>query len=216
MTSLEIVAHRGIATEAPENTLAAFRRAVELGADAVELDVRLTADRVPVVYHYYYLDEVTTARGPIFAYTLDQLRDVQVLCKANPAAPPDGIPTLSQVLEQFGGQIGLEIEMKGPEPEAPDIIGSVLRRFAQHWPCIEVTSYEPALLQAMHRACPGLATDVLFRPSEPWMKLDVVAYQAAQYARLAGARRFICIRRSYRQRSSRVCESRASKSTPGM
>ena len=49
MKEFEIVAHRGVHDEFPENTLPAFERAIELGADAVELDVRLTADGVPVV-----------------------------------------------------------------------------------------------------------------------------------------------------------------------
>ena len=66
MKNFEIVAHRGIPTEAPENTIASFQRALELGADAIELDVRLTADKIPVVYHYFYLQENTSASGPIF------------------------------------------------------------------------------------------------------------------------------------------------------
>lgn len=53
MTQFEIVAHRGAHDQVPENTLPAFERAIELGADAVELDVRLTADGIPVVYHLY-------------------------------------------------------------------------------------------------------------------------------------------------------------------
>lgn len=51
----KIVAHRGT-TSGPENTLEAFRRALDLGADAIELDVRLTRDQRPVVYHYFYLE----------------------------------------------------------------------------------------------------------------------------------------------------------------
>ena len=51
-----------------------------------------------------------------------------------------------------------------------------------------MTSYEPALLLSIQRLCPGLATDLLFPRSEPWMKLDVVAYQALHMARLARAR----------------------------
>jgi glycerophosphoryl diester phosphodiesterase len=58
MHTFEIVAHRGVATQYPENTIPAFLRAIELGADAVELDVRLTKDKIPVVYHYYYLDKI--------------------------------------------------------------------------------------------------------------------------------------------------------------
>jgi len=188
MTHFQIVAHRGIPDEAPENTLASFERAIQLGADAVELDVRLTADGVPVVFHYYYLEMCTTAAGPIFNFSLEQLRPVQVFCKDNPAAPRGRISTLVEVLEAIGGRIGLEIEVKGPEPEAPGIIGRVLRDFSPLWERIEVTSYEPALLLAIREICPGLTVDLLFPRSEPWMKLDVTAYQAAEHARLAHTR----------------------------
>ena len=53
MTDFEIVAQRGIPTESPENTIPAFQKAIDLGADAVEFDVRLTSDNVPIVYHYF-------------------------------------------------------------------------------------------------------------------------------------------------------------------
>jgi glycerophosphoryl diester phosphodiesterase len=188
MNRFEIVAHRGIPTDAPENTIASFQRAIDLGAEAVELDVRLTADRVPVIYHYFYLDEITSASGTIFDFTLGQLRDVEVLCKENPAAPPGRIPTLAEVLETFSGKIGLEIEVKGPEPEAPEIIGDLLLKFKHAWKTIEVTSYEPALLLAMQKICPGITVDLLFPRSESWMKLDVVEYQAIHRSRLAHAR----------------------------
>jgi len=188
MKPFEIVAHRGIPTEAPENTIASFQRAVELGADAVELDVRLTSDQVPVVYHYFYLDEHTSALGAIFDFTLEQLRDVEVYCKKNPTLPSGRISMLPEILEMFGGKIGLEIEIKGPEPEAPEIIGRVLNDFKKLWDTIEVTSYEPALLLAVQDICPGITVDLLFPRSESWMKLDVVQYQAIHYSRLAHAR----------------------------
>ena len=79
MDTFEIVAHRGITTEEPENTLPAFLRAVEMGADAIELDVRLTSDHVPIVYHYYYLNTNTPINAAIFECSYKQLRDVQVL-----------------------------------------------------------------------------------------------------------------------------------------
>lgn len=188
VADMEIVAHRGIPTDAAENTVAAFERAVELGADAVELDVRLTADRVPVIFHYYYLDGFSTGHGPIFAATAAQLREVRVPHPTDPAEPPCPIPTLEEVLERFAGRIGLEIEIKGPEPEAPEIIGAVLQRYRQHWDRIEVTSYEPALLLAIGTICPGLPADLLMPRSESWMGLDVVGYQALQRGRLAHAR----------------------------
>lgn len=73
----EIVAHRGCPDTAPENTIPAFLRAVEFGADAVELDVRLTSDGVMVVYHYFYLDKITDLTGPIFTRTWQEIRQAR-------------------------------------------------------------------------------------------------------------------------------------------
>jgi len=188
MPYFEIVAHRGVPTEAPENTIPSFERAIELGADAVELDVRLTRDQVPVVYHYFYINELTHLSGPIFDYTYDQLRDVEVLSTGGSRNEGCRISTLSEVLEALGGRIDMEIEIKGPEPESSGIIGSILRDFRQLWNTIEITSYEPTLLLDIKRLCPGLPTDLLFPRSEEWMGLDVVAYVATHRGRLAGAR----------------------------
>jgi glycerophosphoryl diester phosphodiesterase len=188
MTPFEIVAHRGVTLDAPENTIAAFQRAVELGADAVELDVRLTADKIPVVYHYYYLHENTSVSGAIFNYSQAQLRDVRVFSANNPAADEGRISTLEEILAMFSGKIGFEIEIKGPEPESPEIIGAILNRFKDFWDSFEVTSYHPALLLDIQRVCPGITVDLLFPRSESWMKLDVVQYQALHLARLARAR----------------------------
>jgi len=79
MKPFEIVAHRGVPDTYPENTIPAFERAIELGADTIELDVRLTSDNVPVVFHYFYLNEITPITGAIFNYTLEQLRDIEVI-----------------------------------------------------------------------------------------------------------------------------------------
>jgi glycerophosphoryl diester phosphodiesterase len=188
MKPFEIVAHRGIPNEAPENTIASFQRAVDLGADAVELDVRLTSDRIPVVYHYFYLDVNTTASGAVFDFTFEQLKNVKVLCRENPAAKEGSISTLCEIMDIFGGKIGLEVEIKGPEPEAAEIIGNILNKHKKIWDTIEVTSYEPALLLAIQNACPGITTDLLFPRSENWMKLDVIQYQAIHRSRLAYVR----------------------------
>jgi glycerophosphoryl diester phosphodiesterase len=191
----EITAHRGVHTEFAENTLPAFRRAIELGADAVELDVRLTRDLVPIVYHYFYLTDTYPVpplggsaglAGTVFDYTWDELQHAQAA--GNDAAQSRKIPLFREVLEAIGGQIGLEIEIKGPEPECVDIIARVLHEYRHLWDSIELTSYEPVLLLAMRERCPGLPTDLLLPRSESWMKLDVVAHLAIHRSRLAHAR----------------------------
>jgi glycerophosphoryl diester phosphodiesterase len=180
-----IVAHRGVTAAAPENTMAAFRRALEVGIDAVELDVRLTRDRQPAVYHYYYLDGFTTGSGPIFERTAADLRSLRVRDRDRAAGQP--IPMLAEVLDEFAGRLGLEIELKGPEGEAARVVGSLLARFRSSWNKIEVTSFEPAILTRLRAECPDIAAALLFPRSEDWMRPDVVAYVALQRARLASA-----------------------------
>jgi glycerophosphoryl diester phosphodiesterase len=188
MNRFDIIAHRGVHDELPENTLAAFQRAIELGADAVELDVRLTSDRVPIVFHYFYLDTITSISGAVFSYSFEQLKNEHVLSKNGNGADRFRISTLTEVLETIGGQIGLEIEIKGPEPESSQIVADVLCKFKHLWKTIEITSYEPMLLFDIQQQCPGLSTDLLFPRSEDWMKSDVVTYLAIHRGRLARAR----------------------------
>jgi glycerophosphoryl diester phosphodiesterase len=182
---MKITAHRGVHDNLPENTIPAFERAVELGADAVEMDIRLTADGIPVVYHYYYLETLSTSSGAIFNLTLDQIRQVRFSQHAEAGA---SIPTLREVLDALGGKIGLEIEIKGPEPESASRIGELLREYKPLWDNMEVTSFEPAMLLIVRELCPGLAVDLLTPQSPAWMQPDVVAYQSLHHARLARAR----------------------------
>lgn len=93
-----IAAHRGGAAHAPENSLAAFRGALALGADALEFDVHLTADDVPVVIHDPTLDRTTTLRGPV-RETARAALDAARLRDAAGAPTDEGVPTLAEVLD---------------------------------------------------------------------------------------------------------------------
>jgi len=180
-----IVAHRGVTSVAPENTMAAFARGLELGVDAVELDVRLTRDGRPVVYHYYYLDGFTTGSGPIFARKAAEVESLRVVDRDRRVA--HRLPMLEAVLEEFAGRLGLEIELKGPEPEAATVVSQLLTCFRSSWDRIEVTSFEPALLASLRADCRDIATALLFPSSEEWMHADVIAYAALERARLGRA-----------------------------
>jgi glycerophosphoryl diester phosphodiesterase len=183
----KIVAHRGVTARAPGNTMAAFRAALELGADAIELDVRLSSDGFPMVHHNWYIAEGATPPVPIYSQTAAQLRTEKVTDPRVDLSPRHPIPTLEEVLKEFAGKISLEIEMKGPEPEAAPGVASVLGDYRHAWKSMEVTSFHPTLLTAIRELCPGIATAFLFPLSEPWMRLDVVAHAALHGARLSKA-----------------------------
>jgi len=106
----EIVAHRGAPREHPENSLPGFARALALGADALELDVHLTADGVPVVYHDPVLGAGPRAATPVVHLTRDELREVEL-------APGVGVPTLTEVCALAAGRATLYVEVKAPHAE---------------------------------------------------------------------------------------------------
>ena len=67
-------AHRGFSGKYPENTLLAFRKAIEAGADGIELDVHLSCDGIPVIIHDETLDRTTNGTGPVSSYTAEELK----------------------------------------------------------------------------------------------------------------------------------------------
>ena len=101
-------AHRGLHSmeaHAPENSLAAFRRAVHAGY-GIELDVQLTKDDVPVVFHDFTLQRVCAAAGKIRDFTLEELKQFRL------DGTKEAIPTLAEVLQLVDGQVPLLVEMK--------------------------------------------------------------------------------------------------------
>ena len=131
LSARPVIAHRGASAEAPENTLPAFELAARQGADAFELDVRLTADGAPVVCHDSTLDRTTGDSGPLRARTLADLRGVDAGSRFSPDGgvtfPFQGaaarIPTLGEVLWAFP-RMPILIEIK--EPEAQESVRRVL------------------------------------------------------------------------------------------
>jgi glycerophosphoryl diester phosphodiesterase len=107
-----LAAHRGSSGTAPENTIAAFREAADAGADLIELDVRLTRDRHPVVMHDRTLRRTTGSWGTIERTSLPALRRLDAGAWFSPRFTGERIPTLKEVLETLPGDIGLNLEMK--------------------------------------------------------------------------------------------------------
>jgi glycerophosphoryl diester phosphodiesterase len=147
------VAHRGGAALAPENTLAAFQKALELDADAVELDLHLSKDGALVVIHDPDLARTTGQVGEVQAFTLAELQtlDAAATYRGNNAGP-QRIPTLQEVLALAKGRARVQIEIKQRADNAryPDIEARVIEAVRQHrmLPEVVVTSFDfPTLLE---------------------------------------------------------------------
>lgn len=107
-----IFAHRGAMAEAPENTLAAFRLALEQGADGVELDVRLSADGEVVVLHDQFVDRMTNGKGKVNQLTLEEIKRLDAGEKFGEIFRGEKIPTLREVFETIDHQASFDIELK--------------------------------------------------------------------------------------------------------
>lgn len=101
-----VIGHRGAAGHAPENTLKSFNKAVELGADMVELDVHLCATGEPVVIHDDTVDRTTDGSGRVRDLSLDEL-------KALDAGDGERVPTLVEVIDEMSGRVAINVELKG-------------------------------------------------------------------------------------------------------
>ena len=74
MAKCKVISHRGANKEAPQNTIPAFKKSIEIGVDGFETDIHITADGVPVICHNYTIDETSDGQGNIKDMTLEQLR----------------------------------------------------------------------------------------------------------------------------------------------
>jgi glycerophosphoryl diester phosphodiesterase len=145
-----IIAHRGASGSAPENTIAAFELALVQGADAIELDVRLTADGVPVVLHDPTLDRTTSHQGPIGAVAADRLRDIDAGARFTTDRGRTypfretgvQVPTLAEVLRAFPLMPFL-IEIK--EAQAQEAVKQVLLEEGAILRCVLASEQDAAL-----------------------------------------------------------------------
>lgn len=126
------IGHRGAAALAPENTLASFRKAVELGVDGVEFDVQRTRDGALVVIHDEAVDRTTNGKGPVAAFTLEELRRLDAGSWKGDAFAGARVPTLEDVIRTVPAPVALFVELKDPSryPGIEREVIAALRRAA--------------------------------------------------------------------------------------
>jgi len=162
--TVEIIAHRGASAERRENSLAAFDRALALGCDAIELDVQLSRDEVPVVYHDRTLLAAGGGRRRVHRLSFDELRRLG-------ARRNERIPSLEQVLERYGRTTRLLVEIKlrgwpdtdGRHERLTRNVVELLRR-QRLTRRVRLLCFEPRLLQLAGELAPELRRVLNLRP----------------------------------------------------
>lgn len=136
-------AHRGSPAAAPENTLASFRRAVDEGADEIELDLRVSADGRLVVLHDDTVDRTTDGTGAVAELTFEELQALD--------AGGEPIPSFEAVLDAVGAP--LQVEIKAPEAVGP--LGDLLRARPAELGRISPCSFDPDVVAGLVRLFPS-------------------------------------------------------------
>src|SRR5207302_6160290 len=156
--------HRGASSLTPENTLAAFRLAQQIGADGVEFDVQLSQDGVPVIMHDERLERTSDGRGRVDETPWSGLRRLDAGRWFDARFAGEPIPTLQDVLNELGASLLLNIELKTSTrgAELTEKVVSCLQSYnlAAH---VIVSSFDWQLLEHVRALDPSLRVGVLFR-----------------------------------------------------
>jgi glycerophosphoryl diester phosphodiesterase len=146
---MQAIAHRGASGYAPENTRAAFDRAIAMRAAAIETDVQLTADGHLVLLHDGTVDRTSNGHGPVADYTLDELRALDLGGWYAPEFAGQRVLTVAEFLDDYAARIDLCLEIKDPRATAPLVALLATRQILDR---VQVTSfYWTALMDARAR-----------------------------------------------------------------
>jgi glycerophosphoryl diester phosphodiesterase len=169
-----VVAHRGASAYLPENTMPAYARAVEMGTDAVELDVQLTRDGHLVLIHDDTVDRTTDGTGEVASFTLAELQQLDAgyrFTDADGSFPHRGrgfqIPTLPEVLSWLPDGVGLVVEIKARaavDATLDALSGTPVHEAGR----TSVISFDEAAIDRVHELQPALPTGYLLVPAQPF------------------------------------------------
>ena len=166
MTGMISVAHRGASSYAPENTQAAFRKGLELGADFLESDVHLSKDGELVIMHDEKVDRTTNGKGFVKDYTLAELKELDAGMSFDASFSGEKIITLDELLDEFYGEIGLLIEIKKPKlyPGIEEKVVALLKK-QEDVSGVIVQSFDIESMRKIHSLLPELQIAILMKPS---------------------------------------------------
>jgi glycerophosphoryl diester phosphodiesterase len=157
-----VIAHRGASSYAPENTLAAFDLALQMGVRHIELDVALTSDSHTVVVHDDKVDRTTDGRGLVTSHTLAALRELDAGAWFGAQFAGERIPLFEEVLARYNGRAHIHTEIKGKSPSLSQRTADLIRKHGMERQ-VTVTSFQSVRLEEMRACAPELPMGWLVR-----------------------------------------------------
>jgi glycerophosphoryl diester phosphodiesterase len=170
-----IIAHRGASAYAPENTIAAFEKSIEHGADAVELDLRMTKDNVPVVLHDQDLDRTTNGNGDIQNFTLNEIKQLDAGNWFDEKFKGEKIPKLEEVFQKLKDTVKIIIEFKGGLGEYPGIEVKTLELIKEYnlEKKVILKSFDPNQLEKLRELNGNIPLLYVYAARIPWLGMVI-------------------------------------------
>ena len=172
MINCNVIAHRGANLVAPQNTLEAFRKSIEIGCDGFETDIHLTKDGIPVVCHNFTIDETSNGVGAIKDMTLEELREFDFGKYKGPEFEGTKIPPLDEFLslsEEMGDKMKvLDIELKSEHfgQAGTELAEKTINAVKDHglFDKLLISSFDPAILVVCKKIDKACKTGILYSP----------------------------------------------------
>lgn len=161
-----IIAHRGASAHAPENTLAAFKMALDMGADGIELDVMLSQDQELVVIHDDTVDRTTNGSGRVKDFSYRILKDLDAGKAFAERFSGEHVPTLTEVFEQLGGKLLINVELKNYASPFDDLTHKVIDLVESYKlaDSVILSSFNPLNLSRSFKRNPAIKRGLLTFP----------------------------------------------------
>ena len=181
MTTPQIIAHRGASYLAPENTLVAFRKAMEIGADGVEMDVQKTYDNELVIHHDYMVDMHTDISGQIYDLTMGELKALDFGSWKGAIFQDEKIATLQEAMELCRQMPGctVHLELKSTMDNDPEFVPRVVDA---------ILGPEGEVLETLSPVCKRQVLKAETSQTMREMMEAVVLYGGGRNARITGYR----------------------------
>jgi glycerophosphoryl diester phosphodiesterase len=163
-------AHRGASGHAPQNTLAAFLLAAEMGADGVELDVHLAQDGEVVVIHNATVEATTNGQGRVGSMTVSELQALDAGGWYDERFVGEHIPTLQEVFDAIGHRLLINVEIKVELGHHPQALEAEVVRLIEDNHMIDriiVSSFSPKSLSRVRKLNPNIPLGLLYGKPEP-------------------------------------------------
>ena len=148
-----ICAHRGASVTHPENTLAAFREAVQLGAHQIEFDVHVTKDGHGVILHDATVDRTTNGTGAVNSLTMDEIKQLDAGSWKDSAFASESVPTLEETLAMMPVNIWLNVHVKGDSELVIMVTKEIVRQNRTHQAFLAV---DHTTADAAKAVCPDI------------------------------------------------------------